>query len=219
MLCCPEDRICTHAECKAASALCTQCQVPVCTACSHYVMSHKPSLPPTALWNDMMIFYAPQELYANGGLVMEMICASPCITSMIWFSMEVKYGHMLDSKLQMHRHRVGARGNATTFLSPRESILSELQRLEAQNESASASTTLPRTGEDLRYVVQILLRTNDEDKRDNLKHFIHQARVKRAIVVQLILSMKRRGHRSYVHLDEEADHQRGQKLPVDGVPP
>ena len=54
---------------------------------------------------------------------MEMICASPCVTAMTCFSMEVKFGHMLDSQLHMQRHRVGARGNATTFLLPWEAIL------------------------------------------------------------------------------------------------
>ena len=67
--------------------------------------------------------------------------------------------------------------------------------------------------------MQVLLKVNDEDKRDNLKHFIHQARVNRDKVVQLILSMKRRGHRAYVHLDEEAIHRRAQKLPADGIRP
>jgi hypothetical protein len=105
----------------------------------------------------MMVFYAPEELYADGGLtIMEMICASPCITAMICFSLEVKYGHMLDSTLRMQRHRVGARGNATTFLLPWESVLSELQRLEDQAAAQGQAPDLPRTGEELRYVVQVL---------------------------------------------------------------
>ena len=167
-----------------------------------------------------MIFYAPEELYLDGGMtVMEMICASPCITSMICFSMEVKYGNIFDSVGHMSRHRIGARGNATTFLLPWESILKELQRLDEDSATGSAITELPRSGEDLRYVVQILLKTNDEDKRDNLKNFIHQARVNREKVVRLILSMKRRGHRAYVHLDEEVVRRRAEKLPADGVPP
>ena len=49
------------------------------------------------------------------------------------------------------------------------------------------------------YVVQVLLKTNDEDKRDRLKHFIHQARVNREQVIRCILGMKRRGHRAYVY--------------------
>ena len=38
-------------------------------------------------------------------------------------------------------------------------------------------------------------------------------------VVRLILSIKRRGHRAYVHLDEEVVRSRAEKLPADGVPP
>ena len=78
--------------------------------------------------------------------VMEMICASACLTSMICFSMEVKYGNMLDSRLHMQRHRVGARGNATTFLLPYESLLSELQRLDDAVATAEQRTDLPRNG-------------------------------------------------------------------------
>ena len=67
----------------------------------------------------MMFFDAPKELYEDRGFtVMEMLCVSPYITAMICFSMEVKYGHMPDSTVHMQRHRVGARGNATTFLLP-----------------------------------------------------------------------------------------------------
>ena len=127
--------------------------------------------------------------------------------------MEVKYGHMLDSTLHMQRHRVGARGNATTFLLPWESVLSELRRLEEQAASAQQGPDLPRTGDDLRVIVQVLLKTNDEDKRESLKHFIHPANVNREKVVRCILSMKRRGHRAYVHVDEDAVKRRAQKLP------
>ena len=45
-------------------------------------------MPPAALANDMMIFYAPRELYTKKVTIMEMICASVCLTSMICFSLE-----------------------------------------------------------------------------------------------------------------------------------
>ena len=48
-------------------------------------------LPLAALANDLMIFYAPQELYTRRVTVMEMICASTCLTSMICFSFEAKH--------------------------------------------------------------------------------------------------------------------------------
>ena len=82
-------------------------------------------MPPMALTNDMMIFYAPVEIYEERMTVMEMICSSVCITSMICFSMEVKFGNMLDSEVHMHRHRVGARGNVTSFPMPWQALLDE----------------------------------------------------------------------------------------------
>ena len=48
-------------------------------------------MPPMSLCNDMMIFYAPRELYTLEATVMEMICASPCITTMVCFTLELKY--------------------------------------------------------------------------------------------------------------------------------
>ena len=112
---CPEDRVCSHCDCATNRSLCENCSVPVCSTCYNYVQCKTPSLPPPPLCNGMMVFYAPEELYRKEGLaIMEMICASPCLTSMICLSMEVKNGNQFDSKLHMQRHRVGARGNATT---------------------------------------------------------------------------------------------------------
>ena len=158
VMCCPEDRKCSRDSCKSGRVICNECQIPLCAQCrGHVYQEPAPALPPAALSNDMMVFYAPEELYADGGLtVMEMICASPCITAMICFSMEVKYGHMLDSTVHMHRHRVGARGNATTFLLPWETVLSEMQRLDAQASAQGQAPGLPRTGKDLQYIVQVL---------------------------------------------------------------
>ena len=150
--------------------------------------------------------------------VMEMICASPCITSMICFSMEVKYGNMFNAQMHMQRHRVGARGNATTFPLPWQSVLAELQRLDEES-AEGVSPSLPRTGEDLKYVVQVLLKTSDEDKRDNLKQFVHQAHVNRAKVVRCILQMKARGHRAYANVIAEDVAARARLLPENGVPP
>ena len=150
---------------------------------------------------------------------MEMICASACLTSMICFSMEVKYGNMLDSQLHMQRHRVGARGNATTFLLPFQSLLAELQRLDDEAASEQQRTDLPRNGNQLKYVVQVLLKTNDEDKRDNLKHFIHQARVRQHRVIEVIMALKNIGHRAYVNVSEAAVLRNAAHLPTNGISP
>ena len=40
-------------------------------------------MPAMSLANDLMIFYAPRELYTLNVTVMEMICASVCLTSML----------------------------------------------------------------------------------------------------------------------------------------
>ena len=198
VLCCPEDHVCHASDCVATKRFCNRCWVPVCIKCHAHAMAAVPTLPPPALCNDMMVFYAPEEIYEDGGLtIMEMICASPCLTSMICFSMEVKYGNMFDSTLHMQRHRVGARGNATTFLLPWENVLLELQRLEDTNVARGVVPNLPRTGHELQYAVQVLLKTNDEDKREDLKHIIFQAQVNREKVVKCILGMKRRGHRAF----------------------
>ena len=99
---------------------------------------------------------ALEALRKDDGLtVLELICASLCITSMICFSLEVKYGNLFNTKALMQRHRVGARGNATTFPLPWESLLQELQRLD-DPDSAQRKISLPRSGDELRYVVQVL---------------------------------------------------------------
>ena len=77
----------------------------------------EPSLPPAGLSNDMMIYYAPSILYTENVSVMEMICASVCITSMISFTLEKKFrgSRSLDQKHNENKHRMAARGNATSF--------------------------------------------------------------------------------------------------------
>ena len=82
-------------------------------------------MPPAALVNDLMIFYAPRELYANNATVMEMVCASTCLTSMICFSFESKHRRerAFDTDVHMVRHRMGARGNATSFPLPWADLL------------------------------------------------------------------------------------------------
>ena len=218
MLCCPEDRTCRREGCVLNQTLCPECWVPICRTCVAGLLADNPRLPHSALANDLMIFYAPRELYTQEVTVMEMICSSVCITSMVCFSMEAKYGNMFGTTAHMQRHRVGARGNATYFPMSWQAILTELMKLDAEV-ARNVAPSLPRTGEDLKYVVQVLLKTNDEDKRDNLKHFIYQARVRRDVVVKLILSLKACGHRSYLHVSQEDVRSQARKLPIDGVPP
>jgi hypothetical protein len=172
------------------------------------------------LANDIVIFYAPPEMCEDGGpTVMEMVCASTCLTAIICFSMEVKHGNMFDSQLHMQRHRVGARGNATTFLLPWENMLAEMQGLEGNAEHLPVVPDLPRSGSQLAYVVQVLLKTNDEEKQEFLKSFILQANANRDKVVRCILGMRARGHRAYVRPDEGKVREKTQQLPTNGIPP
>ena len=114
------------AECSANfRRVCEHCEVPLCQECRTIVEQSwdifdglYQQFPPRALSNDMMIFYAPKSAYEDQMTVLEMICSSVCITSMICFSMEVKYGHRLDTIVHMQDTRVAARGNATSLLMP-----------------------------------------------------------------------------------------------------
>ena len=201
ILCCPEDRRCSQCG-PATSDVCAACEVPLCTSCERAMMEGIPSEPaPKALANDMMICHAPKELYEDKLSVLEMICCSVCLTSMICFSMEVKYGHMLDSTVHMQRHRVGVRGNATTFLLPWEALLAECTRLEEEIERRQ-SPLLPRSGSELASIVQVLLKANDSASQQHMTNFIHQAKVRSDVVVRHILHAKARGHRGYAHIEE-----------------
>ena len=176
MLCCPEDRRCKNKQCRSAEgkSVCADCEVPFCTECKTNLMAptnifhgldRQP--PARALANDLMVFYAPKTMYECNMTVMEMICSSVCITSMICFSMEVKYGHLLDTAVHKQDSRVHARGNATTFLMPWQSVLSELQKLESRQE-ASESPDLPLVGSQLQSVVQVLLKCSDEKQKERI---------------------------------------------------
>ena len=86
-------------------------------------------MPSASLCNDMMIYYAPSILYKENVSVMEMICASVCITSMISFTLEKKYRgcRSMDQTHNANKHRMAARGNATSFPLPWEDLLKQLQ--------------------------------------------------------------------------------------------
>ena len=96
-------------------------------------------------------------MYEDKMTVMEMICSSVCITSMICFSMEVKYGNLLDTTVHKQDMRVAARGNATSFLMPWQSISAELSRQEKKEAAGGTRIDLPVSGEELRSVVGLLV--------------------------------------------------------------
>ena len=95
ILCCPEDRICNSPmkeRCLASKTLCKDCQIPVCQYCEEALLQPKGAqMPRAALTNDLMICYAPSILYEKQVTMMELICASVCLTTMISFTLEKKY--------------------------------------------------------------------------------------------------------------------------------
>ncbi|CAJ1414058.1 unnamed protein product, partial [Effrenium voratum] len=217
LLCCPEDHRCGAApEHVAAGVLCEHCELPVCGECLDHLAEAE--LPPLSLANDMWTGYAPERIYAEEATVMELICASPCVTTLICMSMEARFrseAGALDEAAHMARHRFGARGNALSFPLPWEDVL---QALQAGGDRAAA---LPRSGAELGQLVRVLLKTNKKGKTTDteIKGLIHQANVRREVVVNLVLDMKRLGHPSFAGADEEGVRLRAAALPTDGVPP
>ena len=179
-------------------------------------------LPPCALANDMMVYYAPRTLYSQQVTVMEMICASVCLTSMRCFSLEKKYRgeRAFDEKVHMNNHRMGARGNATSFPLPWQDLLLQLKNTESRGDS-HATPLLPRSGHEQSTFVSVLLKTSDEgDSAADLSKFVHQAIVRRHVVVQLIQELHDCGHRSYKNLNMTAVREKAERtLPENGVPP
>jgi hypothetical protein len=217
ILCCPEDRICQKPGCTQHTECCDQCELPCCRECAAYLDAQEPSLPPMSLTNDMMIFYAPRELYTMEVTVMEMICASVCLTSMICFTLEWKYRHEnpFDEKVHMAQHRMGARGNATSFPLPWESMLLDLQR----TEGTGPAPDVPWVGEELAERVSLLLKTRDESNPKACAHHVRQAMVRRRVVVQLIEGAVARGHRAYASVAMEHVREKALRLPEEGAPP
>ena len=52
-----------------------------------------------------------------------------------------------------------------------------------------------------------------------MARFIHQAMVRRSVVVKLIETMKKRGHRAYKHIEMNDDIAKDSALPERDVPP
>ena len=152
LLGCPEDHRCTaHPEHKREGKLCEKCEIPICSTCHEHLSGKK--LPPLSLANDMRTGYGPETLYSDKVTVMEMLCASPCIATLICLTMEARHradeGHPMDDTAHMARHRRGARGNALTFPLPWEDLPAQAQagsrprRRSAASQSAGALRDRP----------------------------------------------------------------------------
>ena len=80
---------------------------------------------------------------------------------------------------------------------------------------------LQGSGEDSSDVVSILLQQTSEadDSELSLASLIHQAMVRRDVVVKLTAWTKSRGHRAYQHVDMEQVCDTAKQLPANSVPP
>ena len=216
IVCCPEDKVCAR-RC-AASVTCPKCRAPVCEFC-WTSMTRKHAQPATALANDMLIFFAPKMIYQQEVTFMELVCASPCFTAMCCFSLEKKLlgDRALDQDAFMPRQRLAARGNATTFPLAWEDMLQHLET--ATSQAAAGSLRLPRVGVELAETVSVIIKTMETSRdKQALSQVIHQARVRRAVVLELLFEAQRRGHPAYKHVDWAEALSRAEDLPEDGVP-
>lgn len=141
---------------------------------------------------------------------MELLCASTCMTSMICFSLDKKYRgeQAFDARVHINNHRMGARGNVTSFPLPWQDLLQQL-------EDSPAHIALPRSPRELSEFVSVLLKTSDDgDDPQQLRRFVHQALVRRQVVIDLIKEMKNCGHPAYAHVDlTEMERKAQQTLP------
>ena len=167
----------------------------------------------------MLIFYPPKQIYEQDVTFMELICASPCFTSMTCFSLEKKRlaDRALDQDAFMPRNRLVARGNATTFPLPWEDLAAKLHA--AASMAHEGNLMLPKVGPQLAETVNVIIKAGawDTDAADAAT-IIHQARVRRAMVMNLLRDAKERGHPAYVTLSLTDAAARADSLPEDGVP-
>ena len=140
----------------------------MCRECKSCLSARTPTLPPASLANDMMIFYPPKILYEEKVTMIELICASVCITSIICFTLEKQFRNVraLDEGVHANQHRMSFRGNATSFPMPWEDLMVQLRDCQASATTPS-NMSLPRSGVELANVVSILLKSagGDNDKK------------------------------------------------------
>ena len=163
--------------------MCEHCKLPLCSECFEHLKEAK--LPPLSYANDMWTGYGLERIYRQKVTVIELACASPCLTSLVLMSLESKHRQeasnaIFDEEAHMARHRYGARGNIITFPLPMEALLQQL--VEHMNlDEAAAEEVMPRSGRQLGEIFRVILKTNKKGKttEQEIKTLIHQARVRR----------------------------------------
>ena len=187
---CPEDKRCMRTRPCPSEHMCSSCDVPLCHTCRDSVCRHGRK-PTEALSNNLLLGHPPREVYANECTVLELLCASPCMTALTCYSIEWRHLHdrSLAQDAFMNRHRLCAKGNATTFPLQWEDLLSELHNLEAQTDHTTRCL-LPHLGTELRDRVAVLIKVGKKpDGVDVKQKIIHQAVVRRHVVTGLIGAM------------------------------
>ena len=152
-------------------------------------MEQNPTRPVASLANDMWVGFASELIYEEKVTYLELVCASPCVLSLVCFVLEgQRGGGVVHEEAHMQRHRTAARGNITLFPLPLEDVVRELKKLDSGQRSS-----LPRVGADLTPFVKVLLKASG----DLPGSIITQATVRRHIVVALIEECCIRGHPAY----------------------
>eukprot|EP00435_Cladocopium_sp_Y103_P047972 s3508_g14.t1 len=219
LLACPEDKVCKGQQRCPANRLCAHCCVPVCITCCDALYCHGQK-PAEALTNDMLLGHPPRELYALQCTVLEVLSASPCLTALTCFSIEWRYlsDRSLAQDAFMNRHRLCARGNATTFPLQWEDLLSELEKLH-HTKDTHAACQLPHVGAALRDKIAVLIKVGKKQEGATVpQRIIHQAVIRRQVVIGLIQAMVSRGHPAYNGVDMAAVTVRAEQLPENDVP-
>ena len=177
--------------------------------------------PAAALSNDMMVYYGPRDVYSTEITVMEMLCASPCLTTMICFSLEqrLRGDRALDQDAWRNRQRMACRGNATTFPLAWEDLLQQLKGLKEKSMGQqSEEVVLPHSGRRLSEIVSVIVKSHQKQGTVDAGRILHQARVRRAMVVKLIEDGVARGHPAFEGVNMQAMYSAAEALPEDGIP-
>ena len=100
----------------------------------------------------------------------------------------------MDEFVHGNKHRMAARGNATSFPLAWQDLLKQLTDGETMEE-LGRSASLPRNCQELTHVVSICFEktrtsTAHNDADVSMARFIHQAMVRRSVAVELIETMQ-----------------------------
>ncbi len=224
LICCPDDIACKSHR-RGRREICSRCEIPLCFECSEALFDDAGGRQPcTALTNDMFIGFGSTYIYEKQVTYLEILAASPCCLSLICMVLQAArdeeedkdrskrvHRNVFGKAAFMQRHRTAARGNVTMFLLPLADTLCELRRMETD-----ASIILPRSAEEIKNVVRVILKSHGELPAS----LITAATVRREVVVHLIEEEHARGHPLYCNLDlVEVRRKAARELPTHGPLP